>query len=487
MVGGTISMIKSLGTDKVIVGNNSGSVSYSADGANTWTKVPKAVGDAGNVQVDATGVATNDYIFVVTDVGTPPKVWRWQIGVSADWIDLTSNIPTTAGTTFKGYGIELTDKNILYVMAYDTTGNAISFLGHSLNPTSSGTVYWSGLPYGAAAPNTRKFNDLPQAFTVNKVGTTGYQIWAIDTTASTGGLYNFKDTVALVGPTLNSPAKGFQNPVNPITGRSVDVQFSWNNPSDYVSNYELKVYTDAATNFQVGSTISVSSTSATASVLAGPFTNGIEYAPGSTYYWKVRVNGVNSVTPATGNNWYSQYSEVRDFSIQPGVALVTKPLSPINGAANISALPSFSWEPISGTTEYTFVLSKTPDLKNPVVNAKVAGTAYAVTTALDPGTTYFWAVTPTAPVAGGQSSIANFTTAPKATVAPTSAPPVTITVVPAPTFTIPAPAPAPTIIIPTPAPPPAQIAPGYIWAIIIIGAVLVIAVIVLIVRTRRTV
>jgi hypothetical protein len=58
--------------------------------------------------------------------------------------------------------------------------------------------------------------------------------------------------------------------------------------------------------------------------------------------------------------------------------------------------------------------------------------------------------------------------------------------VPPPVINIPAPPPAQEIVIP-PAPTPEEIAPGYIWAIIIIGAVLVIAVIVLIVRTRRTV
>jgi len=45
--------------------------------------------------------------------------------------------------------------------------------------------------------------------------------------------------------------------------------------------------------------------------------------------------------------------------------------------------------------------------------------------------------------------------------------------------------PTPPVVI-EPTPPPAQIAPAYIWGIIGIGAILVIVVIALIVRTRRT-
>ncbi|MDD5127603.1 MAG: hypothetical protein PHR43_05885, partial [Dehalococcoidales bacterium] len=105
---------------------------------------------------------------------------------------------------------------------------------------------------------------------------------------------------------------------------------------------------------------------------------------------------------------------------------------------------------------------------------------------LEAGTTYYWAVKATKPVAGAFSAVANFTVAvaPEAT---TAAPPVVITQVPAPTIVLTQPPVTTTnIVIPQPTPAP-QIAPAYIWAVIIIGAILVIAVIVLIVRTRRTV
>jgi len=102
---------------------------------------------------------------------------------------------------------------------------------------------------------------------------------------------------------------------------------------------------------------------------------------------------------------------------------------------------------------------------------------------LEDGKTYFWRVKALAPVEGDWSSIANFTVA--LPVETSTTPQVTVTQVPAPSFTITQP-PATSIVMPT-QPPDEVINPAYIWVIIIIGAVLVIAVIVLIVRTRRSV
>jgi len=70
-----------------------------------------------------------------------------------------------------------------------------------------------------------------------------------------------------------------------------------------------------------------------------------------------------------------------------------------------------------------------------------------------------------------------------------------ISVPPAPAITItppqivlpPQPAPPPEIVIPAPPAAPAPITPAFIWAIVVIGAILVIALVVLIIRTRRPV
>ncbi|GAG78852.1 unnamed protein product [marine sediment metagenome] len=129
-----------------------------------------------------------------------------------------------------------------------------------------------------------------------------------------------------------------------------------------------------------------------------------------------------------------------------------------------------------------------------------------------PDTTYYWKVRvdytevgdPTTyeygPVRGQWSEVRSFTVieapvTPPVEVAPT--PEITVSVPPAPTVILPAPEiiiPTPEIVLPAPQvtlpPSPAPVAPIPGWAlylIIIIGAVLVIALIVLILRTRRPV
>jgi hypothetical protein len=306
-------------------------------------------------------------------------------------------------------------------------------------------------------------------------------LWAIDSEAQ--GLWSLTDTLAAAVPvTLISPADGYQNPINPVSGVSQDISFSWNRPAAGTTSleYQVKIYASDGTSLLTTGTRAATASS-TPNLLIGPNQSSPEqvtWAAGETYYWKVRVN-----SPV-----YSPYSELRSFTIQllSAQTQVAQVLAPVNGSAGIARLASFSWSPISGTTEYQFVLAENVGLGSPVVDAIVTSTGYALVTPLEYGKTYFWAVKPLAPVEGSWSAIANFTVMGEA--GPAAPPPVIITQVPAPIITLPPPpAPPPDIVIPPAPAPPAPIAPAYIWAIIIIGAVLVIAVIVLIVRTRRSV
>jgi hypothetical protein len=282
----------------------------------------------------------------------------------------------------------------------------------------------------------------------------------------------------MVAPTLIAPADGFQNPMNPITGRSVDLGFSWEKPSKNVTRYEIAVYTDPDTKTRHAQHY-VDSTGSAPVVVMGPYQTGttkaVEFSPGTSYYWKVRVAGNGPV--------YSPWSEVREVTIEPGVALVPEILSPENGETGASMTPSFSWDPVAGASDYNFVLANNAGMKAPIVDVVVKGTtAYSMITPLNYGVTYFWKVRPIAPVEGGWSAIANFSVMEEPTEPP---PPVVVQELPPPVINIPPAPPAQQIVIPPAPPPPAQIVPAYIWAIIIIGAILVIAVIVLIVRTRR--
>jgi hypothetical protein len=126
------------------------------------------------------------------------------------------------------------------------------------------------------------------------------------------------------------------------------------------------------------------------------------------------------------------------------------------------------------------------------------GAAYSV--AFMPETTYYWRVRVDAegPVKSAWSEVRSFTLGalpeqlepvvieqPPAPVI--SVPPTPEIVIEPPEIVLPAPQPVPEIVIPEAPAAPAPITPAYIWAIIIIGAILVIALVVLIIRTRRPV
>jgi len=138
---------------------------------------------------------------------------------------------------------------------------------------------------------------------------------------------------------------------------------------------------------------------------------------------------------------------------------------------------------VTDATKYEFQLSELPGFETTIFTDETSGPGEALplTITLVRGKTYFWRVRAIEPNMGDWSPSANFMIAELTTTPP---PPATTQT----TITIPPPPPGTTTIITVPPPEePAQIAPAYIWAIIVIGAILVIAVIVLIVRTRRSV
>jgi hypothetical protein len=465
LASGSIHTIASLSEDNLVVGSTDGYVSYSMDGNANWVKITKQTeSTAGALQVTASGLADGDFIYAVSDLAGTGTVRRWEIGESTSWKDLDAGIEDL-GDNYAGKGIALSE-GILYVQTANTTNSATL---RTLGPTGS-SVYWSTITEASAT-----FNRTPSSL---RVGSGSLTLWSIDT-SGTDELSKYSDTIALTAPTLTQPADGYQNPMNPITGHSVDIGFGWEKPSDYVTDYEIRIYSDAAGTTRVARHYE-SSTSSSPVVVMGPNqpsgTQFVEFNPGTTYYWKVRVKSDGPT--------YSPWSEMRSFSVEPGQALVPALLSPANGSDEAGKMPSFSWAPVSGATEYQFVLSSTVSLSPAIIDVKVKSTGFEMTKELEAGKTYYWAVKAVAPVEGEWSAVANFTVK---TPAPEPKPPVTVKEYPPPQITIP-PAPPPQEIVIPPAPqPPAPIAPAYIWAIIIIGAVLVIAVIVLIVRTRRAV
>ncbi|MFC2062485.1 WD40/YVTN/BNR-like repeat-containing protein [Chloroflexota bacterium] len=264
--------------------------------------------------------------------------------------------------------------------------------------------------------------------------TPGNVIWTIDW--ADAELWVLADTLS-GQVTLSSPADGFR------TDSEDTVALAWNEMTgadDYELDYGVAPLGDLGTSTTL---------------------NNLDDA--TEYTWMVRVE--------PGAPWSSRWSDSRTFHTALGVPPWSPtPYAPGNGATGVSLLPAFSWETASQADGYQFQLNDSPVFAT-LVDVEVTTEAYQVTTELEYGTTYYWRVRA---LKGNDaisrwSEVSVFTTMEEGADPPT--PVTTITTTEAP----------PPVVLPT------AIPPALLWTIIGIGALLIIAVIVLIVRTRRAV
>lgn len=181
----------------------------------------------------------------------------------------------------------------------------------------------------------------------------------------------------------------------------------------------------------------------------------------------------------------------------PAAPTITKPstFSPDAGERNVPLTPTFSWEDIPAAAGYYFQLADNANFVAPIVKldgdlGRLIVTAYAYVAGLDYSSAYYWRVKAVSGTVDAGNLVESdwasdvfITTAEP--VEPT--PPIVIEEAPdLPDITIEQPdivIEIPDIIVPLPAETP--ITPGWIYVIIGVGGVLVLALIVLIVRTRR--
>jgi hypothetical protein len=213
-------------------------------------------------------------------------------------------------------------------------------------------------------------------------------------------------------------------------------------------------------------------------VVLGPYQSGVaqySFAPGTTYYWRVQAT-----TPLE-----SAWSATMSFafsSLDTPFGLV----SPIVGQANMGIQPILTWTAYKGAIWYEVTVSEDPSFAIPEFSHNVKDLFYGVTEELKYSTTYYWrvrGVTAEPYVSGtkvitpaGPWAVGAFTTVAE----PAKVEPAVITIEkPAP------PAEIKVVEIPKEVVVQQQIPSWMLMTIIVIGAVLVIALIVLIVRTRR--
>jgi len=283
-------------------------------------------------------------------------------------------------------------------------------------------------------------------------------------------LLTFTDTFAIT-PTITGPADG-------ASDVSTAPTLSWeaiSAPSGTVVTYTVTIGTDA--NF---AGVAWGPTNTTGTQLVVPAGN---LTAGRLYYWRVQVLAGAPLTTQRAT---------RTFVCSLGAAGQNAALSsPAPGATGVSVSPNLQWAPVAGATGYRVQLATDAGFTDVLANKLLDTTVWSYGETLDNSTTYYWRVKAISPNTEGGWSVGVFTTA------AVPAPPITVPPAPAPTtitMTQPAPPPATTITVPpaqtitvppAPAPVTTEIVPGWIYAIIAVGAVLVIAVIVLIVRTRR--
>jgi hypothetical protein len=264
----------------------------------------------------------------------------------------------------------------------------------------------------------------------------------------------------------------------------------------------------------------------TATTASVTFTNLL--APATTYnvsVWAIKYSGTTALSAAntastalnlawttdigllkgsTGSLILSTFGGTGTFTTPLQVPLTPTNLVPALGSTISPVNPNFDWMTVVGATSYTLQITTatdpgfaTPLYTNsavPIVSGPTASFTYIGTLANN--SSYIWRVEAN----GSLTSTwvyGNFYTTlavvPPVTVTQAATPPtptIIITMPPSVTITQAAPVPTPTLVVTQPVytlVQPTSTTPTYIWVIVAVGAVLTLAVIVLIIRTRRVV
>jgi hypothetical protein len=274
----------------------------------------------------------------------------------------------------------------------------------------------------AGLPVTVLFNHEPTSL---KISSNEYNsLWAIDDyqpydfANNEGCLWEYTDTLAKVGPWTTSPPSGSFIPVDPKSGRAVEVNFAWRQLS-YSTIYEFQLAKDIDFHNRVlvnENIIPVDQLAPVVYLPAGALIpvsgsnigSWANLESGHMYYWRVRARGT-----VTGEIVRSPWSATMYFTVEAGLR-TTSPyptvtlFSPTYGARNISTSPGFSWSGLLGTTKYEFILAKDAALQQVIVKVDVPTTSYLYDGKLDYNTGYFWQVRAIEPVVSDPSPIGTF-------------------------------------------------------------------------------
>ncbi|MFC1920805.1 WD40/YVTN/BNR-like repeat-containing protein [Chloroflexota bacterium] len=460
----------------IIAGGTDGYLSYSQDGGATFKRsVDFGTGNA--IFTCDDGYATNYIVYV--GIGTAVKRGK---------ITSTAPASTRLATTYTVRGMAQVE-GVTYAVSGNLTQNSTLYMSRRLETAATETdAEWSSIlsntSTGPGGTSLEAYVQTPNALK-STIASGTPKLWAID--MNSPALESYTDATSMVGPAMSSPANGAEVALNVGSGQAYDVTFIFDRySSTVITAAVLEIAADPDFNAIVHTgaygdgtpTSDAITTNDTIARTVGPNADDgdgtVNYLPGATYYWRVR----------TTVPMFSEWSETRSFTVEsPDTFTVS---GPAVGAADVSIMPTFTWAEYEGAIGYQIEMCDLPTFAILELSANTDNPFYALEAgdALDYSTTYYWRVrgitaepylvgrnwvTPAGPWVTGV-----FTTMAEPTVDDEG--PAVITI------TEPAP-PAEVVRVEVPI---APAIPTYLlWVIVAVGAILVIALIVLIVRTRR--
>jgi len=442
--------------------STAGAVSKATDGGYLWTPSGTVnVGATGSINLLSAGnllVAGATGVAYTTDGGT---TWNTTGLALSGALKATADKLTTGGviTAITGSAVN-----------QFTIGTSVAFASkQAATFTLDSVVINSGVTYAMSNNGTDSIMYRSpitaatwgsQASTATFMGlTSGGTLYIANT--EDNWIYAFTDVFAAAGPTATAPANNFIVPINAENGDANNVVFQWTpiTNSPIGTTYDIQIALDSAFAQVVDELYNFASPL----IIVGPTApNYFSYQSDTTYYWRVRTYGA----------FDSPWSTSMSFKIQ--TLSPVKLVSPTSGATDVSITPVFAWSPALGAAGYVIEVSDQSDFAIVTYSHNTVQPVFASSEseALNYSSVYYWRVRPTGatyPTAGTPFVVGVFTTMSQPT---TPEPPITITNT--------------TSTITVQVPPTQDVIPTYLlWIIIGIGAILVITLIVLIVRTRR--
>jgi photosystem II stability/assembly factor-like uncharacterized protein len=465
--GAAITTIIPAGGGHVIVGGQ-GAASLSTDGGASFSTLQPGLTAGQNFVVIPDEDYGNNNLLYAADVTAADNLYRLDVANYAAW-EALANPSATAPTGPEAYaGIGMSNGTL-----YGTTAGTVG--AAECDRTLIPHVAVGDMPWGIMATGA------PADFALADVAQNS--VYAVQTTTAPDGLFAYNDFMATAATAINTPASGDSIEIDPVTGRAMPVQFTWDalgTGTGLATNYMFAIYEKSAglpgailipTGAMPVPSVPTNIIYPTGITSAAPDIN-YDLIGGTEYGIQIMA-----IAEVSGDALSSQWCDPLFISIEPSTGIVSPThagpelTSPAAGDQNVDPGCGFSWNPMPGVNEYEIIIATDGALTNAVAGTPATVTTTSYQAELEYSTDYYYAVRATSPTSSVQT-VAAFRTMDE---------PVEKYTCEYCGLTFDTRAELEAHIAAAHAP----TTPLYIWIVIAIGAILVIAVIWLIFTTRR--